>query len=142
MINGVILSKLQLFDEMLNQVRSLGQVTVAQLNQDWRTRHAIERVLQILTEIVIDVCQRIISLNDQSPATTGAHAVQRCVQLGVFSSAEPYGKMVQFRNFIVHRYERIDALILVDIVNNRLNDFEQFRSEVMQYVANRLEPAE
>jgi uncharacterized protein YutE (UPF0331/DUF86 family) len=47
-------------------------------------------MLQILTEIVIDVCQRIISLNDQSPATTGAHAVQRCVQLGVFSSAKAY----------------------------------------------------
>ena len=142
MINGVILSKLQVLDEMLNQIRTLKGVTVAQLDQDWKTKHAIERVLQVLTEIVIDLCQRIISLNNQSPATTGADAVARCVQLGTLSSADPYRKMVQFRNFIVHRYERIDNSILVDIVNNRLPDFEQFRSEVMHYVTNRLEPTE
>jgi hypothetical protein len=39
--------------------------------------------------------------------------------------------MVQFRNFVVHRYERIDTEILVEIVNNRLDDFEKFRDEVL-----------
>ena len=47
-----------------------------------------------------------------------------------------YRKIVQFRNFIVHRYERIDSAILVDISNNRLHDFEHFRDEVMLYVSH------
>ena len=41
--------------------------------------------------------------------------------------------MVQFRNFIVHRYENIDVEILADIVNQRLGDFDGFRDEVLRY---------
>jgi uncharacterized protein YutE (UPF0331/DUF86 family) len=41
--------------------------------------------------------------------------------------------MVQFRNFVVHRYERIDVEIMADIVNSRLGDFNRFRDEVMRY---------
>jgi uncharacterized protein YutE (UPF0331/DUF86 family) len=42
--------------------------------------------------------------------------------------------MVRFRNFIVHRYDRVDAAVLVDVVNNQLTVFERFRNEVLTYV--------
>jgi uncharacterized protein YutE (UPF0331/DUF86 family) len=134
MINGVILQKLQTLDETLTEVQSLGQVNVALLNSDWRTRRAVERDLQVLVEIVIDICQRLISLAGQTPAATGVDAVERCIQLGALSDAEAYRHMVRFRNYIVHRYERVDAAVLVDVVNQRLPDFDQFRTEVLAYV--------
>lgn len=133
MKNGVILNKLQSLEETLNELRSLGKITATQLSGEWRTRRAVERDLQILVEVVIDICQRIIALHDQTPATTGAQAVTRCIQLGVLSDNQAYHKMVQFRNFVVHRYERIDAGILADMVNNRLHDFVFFREEVLHY---------
>ena len=64
-------------------------------------------------------------MSDLSPAATGVEAVERCVKLGALASVEPYRKMIQFRNFVVHRYERVDVAILVDIVNNRLGDFDR-----------------
>jgi uncharacterized protein YutE (UPF0331/DUF86 family) len=133
MINGVLLSKLQTLEELLGELRSLGRITSGRLEQDWLTRRAVERNLQVLTEIVIDVCQRLISLAGQTPAATSVDAIQRCVQLGVLSSMEPFRKMIQFRNFIVHRYERIDVAILAEIVNNRLEDFGTFRRQVLEY---------
>ncbi len=134
MINGVIAQKLQTLDEVLTELRSLGQVEATQLQQDWRIWRAIERDLQVLVEIVIDVCQRLISLAGQTPATTGVDAVERCIQSGVLSDDEIYRKMVRFRNFIVHRYDRIDVNILVDMINHRLPDFEQFKTEILAYV--------
>jgi uncharacterized protein YutE (UPF0331/DUF86 family) len=133
MINGIILQKLQTLEEVLQELRSLGYLTTQQLNDDWRIQRAVERDLQILAEVVIDVCQRLLSLADQTPATTGADAIERCVKLGVLTSVDPYRRMVQFRNFIVHRYEKIDVTILVDVVNRRLGDFEQFKREVLSY---------
>ncbi len=133
MINGVILKKLETLDEVLCELDSLGQVTVKQLQTYWVTRRAIERDLQIMVEIVIDVCQRIISLSGQSPPSSGAEAVTRCVALGALSSEEPYRRMVQFRNFIVHRYEQVDVEILVTLVNKRLDDFRRFRTEILKY---------
>jgi uncharacterized protein YutE (UPF0331/DUF86 family) len=43
--------------------------------------------------------------------------------------------MVRFRNFIVHRYERIDTEILATVVNRQLTDFARFRNEILAYVA-------
>lgn len=133
MKNGILISKLQSLEETLNELRSLGKVNSAQLSSDWRTRRAVERDLQIAVEVVIGVCQRIIALHNQAPAATSAQAIERCVQLGVLAGNAAYEKMVQFRNFVVHRYERIDVEILVEIVNNRLCDFEQFRDEVLRF---------
>lgn len=82
---------------------------------------------------MIDVCQRLISLAGQIPAATGVDAVERCIGMGVLSNDETYRQMVRFRNFIVHRYERIDAAILAEVVNHRLDDFERFRAEVLAY---------
>ena len=134
MLNGIVAQKLQSLDEVLTELRSLGQINPAELNRDWRTRRAVERDLQVLVEIVIDICQRLISLTGQTPATTGVDAIERCIQLGVLSDDEIYRKMVRFRNFIVHRYEHIDVNVLVDMVNHRLPDFEQLRDEVLAYV--------
>jgi len=132
--NGVVLQKLQQLDEALNELRSLGTVTADQLEADWRTRRAVERDLQVLVEIVIDVCQRLIALAGQTPASTGTDAVARCIQLGALSEYEPYRLMVQFRNFIVHRYDRVDTGVLAEMVNLHLGDFARFRAEVMAYV--------
>ena len=134
MINGIIIQKLQTLDEVVLELRSLGQVTEGQLHDDWRTRRAVERDLQVLIEIMIDVCQRLIALVGQTPTATAREAVERCVQLGALSQYEAYHPMIQFRNFIVHHYERIDTAILVDIVNQRLGAAERFRDEILAYV--------
>ena len=123
MFNGTILAKLAILDETLIELRSLGHVTTQQLEADWRTRRAIERNLQIVVEIVIDVCQRIITITNQTPATTSLEAIQRCIQMGMLPPSDAYKKMVQFRNFFLHRYENIDITILVEVVNQSINAF-------------------
>jgi uncharacterized protein YutE (UPF0331/DUF86 family) len=132
-VNGIVTSKLQLLDEVLGNLRSLGRLTSQQLDTDWRTKMTVERALQILVEIVIDVCQRIVAESGQTPASSGREAVVRCVELGVLSSVDPFQRMIQFRNFVVHLYERVETAFLVDILNNRLDDFERFRDEVLAY---------
>lgn len=134
MINGVVATKLQTLDEVLSELRSLGTLGVEQLNQDWRIQRAVERNLQVLVEVTIDVCQRLIALLGQSPATTGTDAIERCIQQGILSDLTEYRQMVRFRNFIVHRYDRIDTVVLANVVNNQLTTFEQFRDEVLAYV--------
>ncbi len=134
MINGPIIGKLQTMDEVLGELRSLGPVTAAQLAKDWRTHRAVERDLQILVEVVVDVCQRILSLKGHSPAPTSADAVRRCADLGVVASGHGYERMVQFRNLVVYRYEHIDVEILADIVTRRLDDFDRFRAEILSHV--------
>lgn len=132
-VNGVIIGKLQHLDEILAKLRSLGPLNRTQLDTDWRTKMAVERAIQVLVEIIIDVSQRVIAEDGQTPAGSGREAIERCVQMGVLSSIEPYQRMIQFRNFVVHLYDRVETIFLVDIVNKRLADFESFRDEVLAY---------
>lgn len=132
-VNGIITGKLQLLDEILGNLRSLGRLTSAQLDADWRTKMSVERALQVLVEIVIDVSPRLIAESGQTPASSGREAIERCVQMGVLSSTEPYQRMIQFRNSVVHLYERVESIFWVDILTNRLGDFERFRDEVLVY---------
>lgn len=120
MISGVVLRKLQVLDETLHELRSLGTITAEDLTQDWLKLRAIERDLQIAIEVLIDVCQRLISLSGQTPVENVSDAIDRAVQMGALSSKDPYRQMVQFRNLFVHHDDRVDTSVLVSIVNHRL----------------------
>ncbi|MCI5163497.1 MAG: DUF86 domain-containing protein [Candidatus Electrothrix sp. AX5] len=95
----------------------------------------MERDLQILVEVVIDACHRLISGAGTAPASSAIEAVKKCVRLGVLSSEEPFLQLVQFRDFIVHRYESVDPEVLVGIRNKHLQDFRLFQEEVLRYVS-------
>ena len=96
MINGVVAQKLQALDAVLAELRTLGIVSAKALRSDWQQRRAIERNLQVLVEVVIDVCQRLVTVTGQSPATSGADAIERCIQMGALTPDENYTRMVRF----------------------------------------------
>ncbi len=130
--NGVIMAKFAMLDDEIARLRGLGKMTTARLDADHFFKHGIERALQICVEVVIDVAQRILSLEGRPPVPTAFDALKAMEAMQVISSAERYRTMLQFRNFIVHRYERVDSSVLADILNNRLDDLQAFRDEVVQ----------
>ena len=134
-VNGVISGKLKNLDTVLSRLRSLGAVNEQQL-EDWVLHSAIERSLQVAVEIVIDICHRLNSLSGRSPAASARDAVEGCVKLGVLNSTDTLSHMIGFRNLVVHRYEYVETRILIDIVNNHLDDFDDFRAKVLDYVSS------
>lgn len=133
MINGVITGKLTNLRQRVHELATLVPLTSERL-QEWLVLRAVERDLQVAVEIVIDVCQRLISLAGLPPAASSRDAVEGCVALGALSSPEPYRQMVGFRNMVVHRYEFVEAEVLLKLVNHHLPDFDRFIQEVLDYV--------
>jgi uncharacterized protein YutE (UPF0331/DUF86 family) len=130
-INGVIQRKLSLMDhDLLRLKQAMAGVDLKGFEDNWGLQRIAERTLQVMVEIVIDVCERIVALKGAGPAATAGEAVEKMVQLGILQSAEPYRSMVRFRNLIVHQYEEIDPAILYDLATNRLDAFRQFRAEI------------
>jgi uncharacterized protein YutE (UPF0331/DUF86 family) len=128
--NGVILKKFSILDDEVARLRELGILTTAVLDRDHFLKHGIERSLQICVEIVVDVAQRILSLEGRLPSPTAFDALSGLEAMGVIASAEVYRSMIQFRNFVVHRYERVDSGILITIISEHLDDLTAFRNEV------------
>ena len=55
---------------------------------------------------------------------------QKLQELKIIQPLPDYLEMVKFRNFIVHRYERIDLEIVYAILKNKLPLFESFISDI------------
>ena len=128
--NGVILKKFSVMDDEIARLRALGAITTERLDGDHFLKHGIERALQIAVEVVVDVAQRILSLEGRHPAPTAFDALHGLEAMGIIASAERYRSMIQFRNFVVHRYERVDSSILIKILSHHLDDLTAFRKEV------------
>ena len=81
-------------------------------------------------EIVIDVCERILAIENQGLQESSSLAMKELEKLGVIQDAAPYIEMVRFRNFIVHRYEYVDRKIIYSLLQYKLHLFREFMDAV------------
>ncbi len=133
MQNGVIQNKLARIEAYLTKLQEIIPDGFKEFEKDWRTQMIAERGLQILIEIIIDVANRLIAINNWGPTTSSADSIRLLVLKKVISSEEPYLKMIKFRNFIVHDYDRVDNAIVYLILTENLGDIRKFREEVLSY---------
>ncbi len=129
--NGVVQRKLALLDSQALRLREhMAGMSVETFRESWAARAVAERTLQVCAEIMIDVAERLLALADAGPAATAAEAIEKLVQLGILTQAEPYRSKVRMRNIIVHGYEDVDPEILYSAATEGLADFRRFRDEV------------
>ena len=133
MQNGVIQNKLARIEAYLTKLQEIIPDGFKEFGKDWRTQMIAERGLQILIKIIIDVANRVIAINNWGPTTSSADSIRLLVLKKVISSEEPYLKMIKFRNFIVHDYDRVDNAIVYSILTENLDDIRKFREEVLNY---------
>ncbi len=128
--NGIIERKLRVIEENISDIKSWNINSLQQLKESSLLQKATERALQISIEVMIDVSERILALNEIEPSNTSAENMKKLEQMGIIKSFDDYANMVRFRNFIVHRYEKIDIEIIYSIIKNNLNLFNQFVNEI------------
>lgn len=128
--NGVITRKLDLIAQRVSKLRSRAPLTCEEIEKDYFLRSGVERTLQVCVETMIDIANRLIFIEGRPPSTESFGSLEQLQDLQILQNAESYRKMVKFRNLIVHRYEQIEAEILVTIVNRHLDDFDRFTKEI------------
>lgn len=133
MENGVIQNKLARIEIYLTKLQEIITDTFKEYEKDWKTQMIAERGLQILIEIIVDVANRLIAIKGWGPTASSADSIRLLALKKVVSSEEPYLKMVRFRNFIVHDYDRVDNVIVYSILTKNLGDIRRFRDEVLNY---------
>lgn len=129
-INGTVQRKIEIISDNTRRLRRLLPISTAELNNDFFLKKGIERALQVSVEALIDIANRLCSLEEKSPTSNSYNALVQLEDLGYIEDAERYRDMIRFRNFIVHRYEDIQDHIVVNILRNHLDDFTHFVREI------------
>jgi uncharacterized protein YutE (UPF0331/DUF86 family) len=128
--NGPIEGKLRIIEEKLAEIDSWQIASFQLLQQNSMLRSATERALQVAVESIIDICERILALENIPAPETSADVVKKVIELGIIADNIEYLDMIRFRNFIVHRYEKIDLEIIYVIVTKKLFLFRNFIHEI------------
>ena len=137
---SLILRKLSTLDEYLKQINEYANISSKEYAADWKIQRIVERTLQMMIETCLDVSGHIISDEKLRVPETYADMFRILVENNILkgSQLEAFEKMAKFRNIIVHDYEKIDAGIVLGILQKNLNDFEGFKEAIIDY----LKPAE
>ena len=130
----LILRKLAELEEYLGQICEFSSVSAEEYSGDWKARRIVERTLQIMIELCIDIAGHIISDRRLRVPVSYADTFKSLAEAGLITPriSDIMEKMAKFRNIVVHQYENIDTEIVILILRNHLDDFLIFRDAVLQ----------
>ena len=135
--SSLIGRKISQMETYLGQVKEFSEISLAGYKKDWKTQRIVERTLQILIELCIDIANHIIS--DGKIRMPGGYAdtfkvlmENKVIDRKLWPRLE---KMAKFRNVVVHPYEQIDPAIVVSILHRNLSDFEKYKKSITKFLA-------
>ncbi len=130
---ALILRKLTELGTYLKQVKEYSGISVEQYQADWKIQRIVERTLQLMVEVCVDIANHIISDRDLAVPTSYANTFEILNRSGLISNelVQTMVRMAKFRNILAHQYTEVDATIVVAILHGHLNDFNLFRDEII-----------
>jgi uncharacterized protein YutE (UPF0331/DUF86 family) len=125
-------------DEMEQYPKELCMIIPESLD-DYRAsikkRWAIERLLQITIEAVMDTCALLVrELKLGLPSVEGDLLEKLRKKVLEPSLVENLKQMRAFRKILVHGYSKIDDEKVFNIFSERLKDFEEFKCETIRFL--------
>jgi uncharacterized protein YutE (UPF0331/DUF86 family) len=132
----LILRKLSALEEYYGQITEYRSISTEQYAKDWKSQRIIERTLQMMVEICIDIAGHIIAdmklrVPKSYADSFAVLAENDIVNENLSTSLE---KMAKFRNIVVHDYDRVDEEIVIGILRKNLDDFTKYKDAVVSFL--------
>lgn len=132
-----IISKLQKLDEYVNYLREMQKVNKNQFVEDYHFFGLAERYLQLSIEVLLDVGKLLIVIKGLKRPEENQEIFSALCDKKIISE-KLAGNLIgiaNFRNILVHDYEKIDREIVYGKLQNNIIDFENFKKETLDYVS-------
>jgi len=119
-----------------SKLEDLISKTSDELDKDLDLQLVAERIFEILSQIILDICTHIIAHLKESPPQTYADCMKKLGDLGIISpqTAEKATSLVKMRNIVVHQYGKINYQLLFEGLHELHQEFPQFQKEVLRWI--------
>jgi uncharacterized protein YutE (UPF0331/DUF86 family) len=133
---SLILRKISEIETCKSQLGEFSNITTKEYKENWKIQRIVERTLQMMIEICVDISNHIISEEKMRVPVSYADTFKILHEDSVIDSEllDIMEKMAKFRNIVVHQYEEVDVEIVVLILKKYLGDFERFKVAVLDYL--------
>lgn len=125
----IIKRKLSLIAKYIDDLKKYENCSFEEFMQN---HYEIERLIELLIEVSIDIIFHIIAEKDEPPPLSYRAGFLRAGELGIISNplAVSLSKASGLRNILIHEYEEIDYNLLHQSVNLAIRDFSNFIGEL------------
>ena len=131
-----VATKVDVVTDNVANLRLLPTTSHEEFAGDFRNTNSALHLLQTSIQALIDIASYVVSnLGLRSPANS-ADVVNVLQEQGLITEerAATCVKMVQFRNRVVHLYNRIDTQMLYSIVTNELGDISELLVKLLDVI--------
>ena len=128
----LIAKKLALIETCVRELRTMARPDT--LAEDIREQRFVEHTLQLAIQAALDAASHIVADERLGEPSTYRELFELLEKAGYVPRelSTELEKMAGFRNILVHGYDSVDLTIVKDIVENRLDDLEQFAELVRE----------
>ena len=129
----LVLRKLADLEQYLAQIGEYADITVTQYSADWKTQRVVERTLQMMIETCVDIAGHIISDKNFRIPTSYADTFKVLHEENILNKnlCAAMERTAKFRNIIVHQYDKVDAEIVVKILQKHLENFSSYKDAIV-----------
>lgn len=131
--------RLRLATETLDNLRRFSGVSSDQLAGDPLLRAGIERMLQVIVDLAIDINAHIVSATCGEAPQTARESFLEMARSGIIDPelGQRLAPSAGLRNILVHNYIDINTEIVAKAVQTTLCDYPEYVQVVASYVASR-----
>jgi len=134
MINNIwIREKLLSSKKYWSKLEEIILKTSEDLEMDIDLQLKAERIFEILSQILLNICTHIIAHTREPPLQTYSDCMKKLGNLGVITAqtAEKVTSLVKMRNIVVHQY---DNIVLFKGLCELFKDFPLFQEEILTWI--------
>ena len=124
----VVQDRLGRLAQYVERLRRYQALRYEQFSENPETELAVERILQLATQIVIDIATHIVATASNKRPQDYQEAIALLGEIGVVPAefADSIKSMAGFRNILVHGYMEIDETKVFERAQRGISDFELF----------------
>lgn len=131
MANDILYNKIEIIERCLLRVKEVYNEDPSNL-EDYTKQDSIVLNIQRAVEASIDIAMYIVSAKKLGIPKNSRDAFEVLMQHSIISNnmLEKLKNMIGFRNIAVHNYQKLNLDILQKVIENHLEDFNQFIYEI------------
>jgi len=127
------LSSIQTYYQELEQVLTYSD---QEIKSDILRLRALERIIQLIVDEITDINNHIIRYAQLRVPEDFQSAFLILAENSIFPEefARRIAPVVGLRNRLVHRYEKVDIEMLLDMIRNSKGDFKSYVKHILEYL--------
>ena len=138
MINkSTINSRIERIEKELLYLENFRDLTFNEVAKDFKTRHIVERIIEIIVNAAIDINQHIIVESEKGDLPFDfKESFLTLADLNIYSQdfAKKISNSVGLRNILVHEYQKLDEKKFYDSIKDCYEDYTKYCRYILDYL--------